>query len=64
MKHAVVSFPKKRIRDVKIREVKIRENAFCPFGAQNPLPVKRNCTQISLIRTSNHKDLAAFEEHR
>ena len=39
------------------------ENSFCPFGAQNPLPVKRNFTQIPLTRTSNHNDLAAFEEH-
>ena len=42
------------------------ENArklFCPFEAQNPLPVKRNFTQISLTRTSKHDDLAAFEKH-
>ena len=108
MKHAVVSFPK---QCVLFNFVKIRENSFCPFGAQNPLLVKRNFTQISglsagtgklcifghlglvfiwscfvsclllllyyvicapvltegtqisLNRTSNHNDLAAFEEH-
>ena len=42
--------------------VKIRENSFCPLGAQNPLPVKRNFTQISLIRATNHNDWAAFEK--
>ena len=34
-----------------------------PFRAQNPLPVKRNFTQILLTRTSNHNDLAALEKH-
>ena len=30
---------------------------------KNPLPVKRNFTQIPLTRMSNHNDLAAFDEH-
>ena len=29
--------------------VKIRENSFCPLGAQNPLPVKRNFTDTNFI---------------
>ena len=37
---------------------KFRENSFCPCGAENPenLPVRRNFTQISLIRKSKRND--------
>ena len=56
MKHAVVSFLKQRVLLLKFEKTH-----FAQYGAQNPPPVKRNFTQMSL--TSNHDDLAAFENH-
>ena len=58
MKHALVSSP-----NYRVLLLKFKKTSFCPFGAQHPLPVKRNFTQISLTRTSNYNDLAVFEEH-